>query len=670
MVLAWPRTMSSDFLASQSAPGSSSHDPHADLAGALDQGYCVAEVLLDGEGKPLDYRFVYVNHLFEAFTGIPPRDALSDKTARELVPGLEDIWVERYGRVALTGEAERFEAGSERMGRWFEVRAFRFGGDESRRIGILFAEVTEKRKARLALIQSEARYRALATASSDVAYGMSPDWSVMLPLDGRGLVASNAEPIRDWLGKNIPPSEHARIREGIAKAIETKSLFEIEHRVTRPDGSLGWTRSRAVPILNDGGEILEWFGAASDITDRKRAEAAVRASEKRYRDLFESMDEGYCIIEVLFAPSDPSRAIDYRFLEINPAFEAQSGMRDVIGRRMLEFVPSIEPHWLGNYGRVALTGEPIRFIGEYTGLNRWFEVYAFRVGEASAHHVAVLFTDITSRKQAEASLRESEARFRAMADHAPMMVWVTEADGSCTYLSQSWYEFTGQTPETGLGYGWVQAVHPDDMERAEREFVQADRERRTFQVEYRLRRVDGQYRWAIDSARPRFGPTGEYLGYVGSVIDITERKESEEVLRQSEERFRIMTDAVPQIVWIVGADGRAEYFNRQWYEYTGTSSAPSTSRGVAEVYVHPDDVEATMDRFEESARAGTGFLVEHRILSAAGEYHWFLVRAEPYRDPETGAIVRWYGSSTDIHDSKLKDEALRQANESLEARVE
>ncbi len=124
------------------------------------------------------------------------------------------------------------------------------------------------------------------------------------------------------------------------------------------------------------------------------------------------MDEGYCIIEVLFDPPGSERAVDYRFVEVNPAFEAQAGMWDVTGRRMREFVPAVEDHWLANYGRVARTGEPIRFANEYTGLNRWFEVNAFRVGPPGGNRVAVLFTDITARKRAERGQEELFARPR------------------------------------------------------------------------------------------------------------------------------------------------------------------------------------------------------------------------------------------------------------------
>lgn len=131
------------------------------------------------------------------------------------------------------------------------------------------------------------------------------------------------------------------------------------------------------------------------------------------------------------------------------------------------------------------------------------------------------------RKESTVALRESEARFRNMADHAPVMMWVTDEVAACTYLNRSWYEFTGQTEADGLGFGWLNATHPDDSAEAERIFVQANQRHEPFRLEYRLRRADGEYRWAIDAGAPRFADDGAFLGYVGSVIDITDRKRTE-----------------------------------------------------------------------------------------------------------------------------------------------
>jgi PAS domain S-box-containing protein len=137
-------------------------------------------------------------------------------------------------------------------------------------------------------------------------------------------------------------------------------------------------------------------------------------------------------------------------------------------------------------------------------------------------------TEIAERKRTEAALRESDGRFRNMADHVPVMVWVTDPTGACTYLSRQWYEFSGQTEEQALGFGWLDVVHPEDREKTREAFATANLHRAPVRLEYRLRRADGEYAWAIDVGAPRLDESGEFHGHVGSVLDITERKRVED----------------------------------------------------------------------------------------------------------------------------------------------
>jgi PAS domain S-box-containing protein len=145
-----------------------------------------------------------------------------------------------------------------------------------------------------------------------------------------------------------------------------------------------------------------------------------------------------------------------------------------------------------------------------------------------------------------------------------------------------------------------------------------------------------------------------------AAIAIENARLYEDVAR-SEERFRLMADSVPQIVWITDGAGNVEFYNRQWMEYTGHQT-PSSAENTVQSFLHPDDAERTLERFEQARAGGGTFLVEHRIRSAAGEYRWFLARGVPQRDPRTGAVLRWFGASTDIHDLKLAEGALREAD--------
>lgn len=174
------------------------------------------------------------------------------------------------------------------------------------------------------------------------------------------------------------------------------------------------------------------------------------------------------------------------------------------------------------------------------------------------------------------------------------------------------------------------------------------------------------YIFGVHGAHPRSWSPDE-VALIEEVAERTwaaaERARAEAALRASEARFRLMADASPQIVWIIDGEGRVEFFNKQGSDSVGAPDVPPTASAVTESHVHPDDQAATMDAFAEARRAGTTFRVEHRIRSAAGEHRWFLVRGEPYRDPESGEIVRWFGASVDIHDRKPDGEALRASEE-------
>ena len=269
-----------------------------------------------------------------------------------------------------------------------------------------------------ALHESEERFRVFAGATSDLVYRMNPDWTEMRQLQGRSFISDTQAPTAGWVNEYIPPEDRAQVREAVARSIATRSIFELEHRVIRVDGSIGWTHSRAVPVLDRQGEVTEWLGTASDVTQRRQAEEALQVSELRYRTLFDSIDEGYCIIRVLF--DDQGRGDDYVFLEVNQAFERQTGIRDAVGRRMTSISPSHETEWYEIYGRIATSGQSERFEFPADSLNRYYDVYAFRIGEPKDHQVAVLFHDISDRKRHERALHEADRRkdeFLAMLAH-------------------------------------------------------------------------------------------------------------------------------------------------------------------------------------------------------------------------------------------------------------
>ena len=262
-----------------------------------------------------------------------------------------------------------------------------------------------------ALHASESQFRALVNASSDIVYRMNADWTELRYLQGRKFIADTHERNRTWMEKYIHPDDRRRVTETIEEAVRNKSTFELEHQVFLVDGTLGWTFSRAIPLMDTDGTVLEWFGMASDVTARRQAQEALKNSEQKYRTLFESMDEGYCVIELMFDANQ--RPADYRFLEVNPAFEKHTGVGHAQGRRMQELATDGAAHWCDTFGRVVVTGEAIRFVDNAKAFDgRWVDVYAFRLGGNGSHRLALLFSDITDRKRDEQERERLVARLQ------------------------------------------------------------------------------------------------------------------------------------------------------------------------------------------------------------------------------------------------------------------
>jgi PAS domain S-box-containing protein len=272
-----------------------------------------------------------------------------------------------------------------------------------------------------------------------------------------------------------------------------------------------------------------------DVTAQVLAKKTILESDEKYRSLFESIDQGFCIIEIIF--DDNQIPYDYRFLEINPAFEKQSGLSNAAGKTILEMAPDFEDFWPKTYGKVALTGEPARLIDESKALERWFDVYAFRVGGPGSRQVAAFFTDITDQKKSEQKVRESEERFRNLADDSPLFIFIVDPleDARMSYWNRTWLQYTGQSMEEALGRAWDGIIHPDDVPGVMEIYVPAFRKMEPYFIPaVRAKRYDGEYRWHAFKGNPRYLPNGDFNGYVGVGFDIHDQKLAEDALKQSE----------------------------------------------------------------------------------------------------------------------------------------
>jgi len=418
-----------------------------------------------------------------------------------------------------------------------------------------------------------------------------------------------------------------------------------------------WYTFSYSPVRDETGGIGGMFCACTETTQEVRSRAALKAEQDRLRELFKQAPGFMAMLS----------GRDHVFELANDAYLQLVGhRRDILGKPVRDVLPELEGQgFFELLDDVYTTGQP--FVGRNlrVGLQREpggpvddrFVDLVYQPITDREGKVTGIFAegyDVTERVQAEEGLRESEARFRNLADNAPMMVWVTEPDGTSSYLSRSWYEFTGQSPETGLGFGWLDAVHPEDRDWSGEAFREANARRATFQVEYRLRRVDGTYRWVIDAAAPRFSPDGTFLGYVGSVLDITDRKQAEERLRESAAEFRTVTNVAPALVWVCAGDGRSIFMNERWYEFTGQTAEEALGDGWVSA-MHPEDVLRILPYWKNRRETREIYEGEVRYRRRDGEYRWHAFRALPHAGPD-GGIEKWFGVSVDIHERKEWDE--------------
>ena len=523
----------------------------------------------------------------------------------------------------------------------------------------VFARVNAQAQIR----DSELRFRAFVTASADVVYRMSPDWRELRQLHGRNFIADTTEPSADWLQDYIHPQDQSRVQAAIDAAITSKGVFELEHRVLRVDGEQGWARSRAVPLLDTDGEIVEWIGTASDVTESRRAQLALSESERRYKSLFDAMDEGYCVFEMIF--DDVGNPVDYRFLEVNTAFAKQTGMDNAVGRRMREITPDHEQHWFDTYGKVALTGEAVRFVLDAKALdNRWFNLYALKVGGPDSRKVAVLFTNITEQRHAEEALRASEAQFRATFETAAIGIEHIGLDYRWLRVNPAMCSLTGYTAAELMAMNFTELTHPDDLARNLRQMRRLlDGEIASYKIEKRVIHRSGRNVWIAATAALLRDAAGVPQYFIGALEDITEQKATLAQLELQRHFVERLAHGMPNTLHVFGrAEKHNLWVNRHLGKTLGYSADDIEQMGAdfLRQVLHPGDVAALerhLDQVFESADDDV-LDIEYRVRDQSGLWRWLHQSDTVFRRGPDGLAVELVGTATDVTGRKRIEATL------------
>lgn len=310
----------------------------------------------------------------------------------------------------------------------------------------------------------------------------------------------------------------------------------------------------------------------------------------------------------------------------------------------------------------SILATPLRVHGQYIGAveaysaePRHWTTEHFRIIEWVAAQCSILLELL----RAQESVRLSEQRYSSFVKASAQVIWSTDSHGQVNMDIPAWQALTGQSAEQAQGFGWMDAIHVDDRPRVAEAWRKACETRGIYEVEYRLRIHDGTWRNIQARGVPVLTADGHVREYIGTCIDVTERKQAEEALQESEHRFQAMADAIPQLAWMAKGDGYIFWYNRRWYEYTGTT--PQQMEGWGWQRVHdPDMLPQVLERWQASIATGDPFDMEFPLRGADGQFRWFLTRVMPLKDAE-GRVVRWFGTNTDISERRQTAQALRQS---------
>ncbi|THK36092.1 PAS domain S-box protein [Ensifer sp. MPMI2T] len=438
---------------------------------------------------------------------------------------------------------------------------------------------------------------------------------------------------------------------------------QLEEQITTPDGVTRTllTKKRCVRIPVGATEERFLVAAIVDITHLRKTEATLRASEEHYRSLVD------------LHPQVPWTAdAKGEVLEVGPRWTEFTGLgeKETLGRGWAKAVhPQDAAMVHAQWERSLSSGEPLDI--EYrlltaTGHYRWFRGRAVAKRNSAGETVRWygVLEDVDERRRAIDALRESEARFRAIADDAPVMIWVADPTGDTSFFNRLWLETTGQTEAEALGFGWVDVIHPDDREKVQQAFFSAAVGKEAVRSEYRLRRADGSWAWVIDVGQPRFSADGTFLGYVGSVLDITERRAAEIAQQEAQAFIRSIFDSSPDCVRVLDLEGRPLLMNKAGRRIFGLAEGAPLTKTTWDVVGNASDAQKVQAGWEKVRAGETGrFEITVRVKD---EERCMDVISAPIMGRE-GKPVRMLSIWRDITDAKRASEEISRAQRNAEA---
>jgi PAS domain S-box-containing protein len=447
---------------------------------------------------------------------------------------------------------------------------------------VVLLDLTEHKHAEEELAKVAREWQTTFDATNDAIWILDEDQRVLR--SNKTAEEFFHQPFGEMVGKHCWEIVHST-KQPIPECPILRVRQSLRRETTELQMGVRWFEVNVDPILDEAGLYSGAVHIVSDITDRKRAEFELSESEKCYRMLFDSIDEGFCIVEVIF--DEKEKPIDYRFLETNPSFVKQTGLIGAQGKRMRELAPKHEEHWFEIYGEIAVTGQPVRFMNRAEQLHRWYDVYAFRVGDPENRQVAILFNDITDRKQVVEALKESESKYRLLADNVNDVIFVLDMNLNYTYVSPSIEILRGYEPEEVLKSPSIETLTPSswdlavrtlsevmDLEKSEHREINISRT-----LELEMIRKDETTVWTEVKFSFIRDKDQRPVGILGLTRDITERKRAEEQLQRTIGSLRKAIGSTIQVM-VSAVEIRDPYTAGHQLRVAGLASAIATEIGL------------------------------------------------------------------------------------------
>jgi len=654
---------------------------HAALVASLDEAFCVAgDVQTDADGRCTGFRYLDANPAYRALAGRAQASGWRGGDA-----GPESAWSDAVGRIARGGPAERFECRSPDGACWFDVHAFPVAGA----VGLLCRDISA-RKCEQAALRSERKYRSLFDSIDEAFTLIEVIFDGATCVDYRFLEVNRAferqtrlSGARGRTARELVPDLEQDVIDRYGRVALTGEPVRFECCVAGMDGA--WFSAYAVRVGFEGSrEVAVVF---DDITERKRAELAAAAWGARQAFLLELSDALRPLVQPDLVLATASRllgrylgvqrvmfaefsrhGVDVRtdwvdgLAPLHGHFPADEGRPAALyahpGERLLVIRDTADPRELSSidrasYGRdgvAALIGASIVFRDQPVGM---LVVHSRTPRDWSGDEIAVVQEvaerawGSVERARAEAARREGDERLRRMLQIPTVGIVHFDPDGAIVQANDAFLAITGCT-RAALDAGELRYVQlaPPEWQAGDREHSQP--------FERAWIRPDGRRVWILCAAARLDAHT-----IVEFVIDVTDRREAQEQLRESELRYRAFSSLVPVMMWQTDGAGQQVTPNQRWLEYTG-QCAEDSQHGDWLASLHPDDMPLAARSYSEAIAGGQPLELEYRVRGADGRYRWFFVRQLPVRGAD-GAVQAWYGAAIDIDARRQAETALQES---------